>query len=183
MCETFLCHLSSPFGQWEAVSCKEGLHKLSLEEMTDLNLNLSVHTDPVNASPVSLNLQEWMSIYFKTVHKVKTMQLPSVCQSVFERGRFKERVWQEIYENLHLGETASYGEIAKRLESPRAFRAVGTAMKTNPVSLVIPCHRVVRAGGQPGHYHGGNRDQMKIWLLQHEQNNTNDLTRTSQSSV
>ena len=48
------------------------------------------------------------------------------------------------------------------------MKAVGSSMRTNPVSLVIPCHRVVRAGGDPGHYGGGARDYLKVWLLKHE---------------
>ena len=88
---------------------------------------------------------------------------------------FKLILLKAIYENLHIGETASYGEIARRVGSPGASQAVGTAMKTNPVSLVIPCHRVVKAGGDPGHYHGGTRDLMKVWLLKHEENCTTNI--------
>ena len=47
-------------------------------------------------------------------------------------------------------------------------QAVGTAMRCNPVSLVVPCHRVVRAGQGAGHYSAGTRDHLKVWLLQHE---------------
>ena len=50
------------------------------------------------------------------------------------------------------------------------MKAVGSSMRTNPVSLVIPCHRVVKAGGDPGHYGGGARDYLKVWLLKHEGN-------------
>ena len=53
------------------------------------------------------------------------------------------------------GETASYGELAARLDHPRASRAVGTACAMNPLPLVIPCHRVVRADGTTGDYVGG----------------------------
>ena len=52
-------------------------------------------------------------------------------------------------------------------------QAVGTAMRCNPVSLVVPCHRVVRAGQGAGHYSGGTRDQLKVWLLQHEKYSSN----------
>ena len=52
-------------------------------------------------------------------------------------------------------------------------QAVGTAMRCNPVSLVVPCHRVVRAGQGPGHYSGGTRDHLKVWLLQHEKYSSN----------
>ena len=92
-----------------------------------------------------------------------------MCETVFDSDKFRQRVWREIYLNLSFGQTASYGEVARRVGSAGASQAVGTAMKNNPVSLVIPCHRVVRAGGDPGHYHGGDMDNLKIWFLSHEQ--------------
>ena len=49
------------------------------------------------------------------------------------------------------------------------MKAVGSSMRINPVPLVIPCHRVVRAGGDPGHYGGGARDYLKVRLLKHEE--------------
>jgi methylated-DNA-[protein]-cysteine S-methyltransferase len=53
------------------------------------------------------------------------------------------------------GEVVTYGELAARAGNPKAARAVGSAMATNPWPIVIACHRVVRAGGQLGHYGGG----------------------------
>ena len=53
------------------------------------------------------------------------------------------------------GETVSYGELAEMAGRPRAARAVGSAMATNPLPYVIPCHRVVAAGGKIGGYGGG----------------------------
>ena len=64
------------------------------------------------------------------------------------------------------GETASYGEIAKRVGAPRASRAVGGALGRNPISLIIPCHRVIAADGTLGGYSGGLDN--KRWLLAHE---------------
>lgn len=61
------------------------------------------------------------------------------------------------------GETASYGEVAQAVGHPRAARAVGTACARNPLPLVLPCHRVVRADGSPGQYVGG--PEAKRWLL------------------
>ena len=54
-------------------------------------------------------------------------------------------------------------------------QAVGTAMRRNPVSLVVPCHRVVRAGQGAGHYSAGTRDLLKVWLLQHEKSSSSDF--------
>jgi methylated-DNA-[protein]-cysteine S-methyltransferase len=53
------------------------------------------------------------------------------------------------------GDTATYGEIAERIGNPRAARAVGNALGANPIPVVIPCHRVLRAGGSIGGYGGG----------------------------
>lgn len=64
------------------------------------------------------------------------------------------------------GTTSSYGAIAAAIGRPRAARAVGTACARNPLPLVIPCHRVIRADGAPGHYAGG--DERKTWLLRLE---------------
>jgi methylated-DNA-[protein]-cysteine S-methyltransferase len=49
-----------------------------------------------------------------------------------------------------------------------AARAVGTAMRTNPVCLIVPCHRVVCASGAAGNYAGGSINDVKVWLLNHE---------------
>lgn len=61
----------------------------------------------------------------------------------------------EVTAAIPYGRTASYATVAARAGSPRAARAVGTAMATNPVALVVPCHRVVRADGRRGPYGGG----------------------------
>lgn len=70
------------------------------------------------------------------------------------------------------GEVTSYGELAAAIDKPRAARAVGRALAANPIPLLIPCHRVVPAGGGVGHYSGGATaaagSVMKERLLQWE---------------
>jgi methylated-DNA-[protein]-cysteine S-methyltransferase len=56
---------------------------------------------------------------------------------------------------IPFGRTSTYGEIARRIGNPRAARAVGNALGSNPIPIVIPCHRVIRAGGHLGGYGGG----------------------------
>ena len=60
-----------------------------------------------------------------------------MCPEVFRGGGFREKVWQRIYRELGVGETATYGDIAARCGSHGASQAVGTAMRTNPVRKVI----------------------------------------------
>ena len=67
---------------------------------------------------------------------------------------------------LPYGATASYGEVAAEAGNPRAYRAAGTALGHNPIPIVVPCHRVLRAGGALGDYGGG--PEMKAFLLRLE---------------
>jgi methylated-DNA-[protein]-cysteine S-methyltransferase len=67
---------------------------------------------------------------------------------------FRSRVLEEL-SRVPYGEVISYGELAARSGNPRAARAVGSAMATNPWPIVVPCHRVVRSGGVLGQYGGG----------------------------
>ncbi len=78
---------------------------------------------------------------------------------------FRQRVWDAL-RSIPAGQTWSYAELAAAVGSPRAVRAVGSANGANPVWLVVPCHRVVRADGTLGGYGGGV--ERKAWLLDHE---------------
>ncbi|HST56779.1 MAG TPA: methylated-DNA--[protein]-cysteine S-methyltransferase [Solirubrobacteraceae bacterium] len=80
---------------------------------------------------------------------------------------FQQSVWAALAE-IPFGETVSYSEIAQRIGRPRAVRAVGAANARNPISLILPCHRVVGAGARAAltGYAGGL--ERKRWLLDHE---------------
>ena len=67
---------------------------------------------------------------------------------------FQERVWQEL-RKIPLGQTRSYADIADAIGDPKATRAVGTANGSNPVAVLVPCHRVIRSDGSLGGYAGG----------------------------
>jgi methylated-DNA-[protein]-cysteine S-methyltransferase len=79
---------------------------------------------------------------------------------------FQQRVWRELT-SINYAETISYGELARRVGTPRAARAVGAANGRNPISIVIPCHRVIGADGSLTGYGGGLA--AKQILLEHEQ--------------
>jgi len=72
----------------------------------------------------------------------------------------------EALTEVPYGETVSYKDLAERTGNPKASRAVGSAMATNPIPIVVPCHRVLRTGGALGGYGGGLGT--KVWLLQLE---------------
>jgi O-6-methylguanine DNA methyltransferase len=78
---------------------------------------------------------------------------------------FELRVWAAL-RTIPRGATTSYGEIARRVGSPSASRAVGMANGANPIAIIVPCHRVIGANGTLTGY-GGGLDR-KAWLLAHE---------------
>ncbi len=80
---------------------------------------------------------------------------------------FQQRVWKLLCE-IPFGETISYGELARRAGNPAASRAVGLANGSNPIAIVIPCHRVIGSNGKLTGY-GGGLDN-KRWLIDFERN-------------
>jgi methylated-DNA-[protein]-cysteine S-methyltransferase len=78
---------------------------------------------------------------------------------------FQQRVWEQLT-RIPFGETISYSELARRLGDPKLVRAVGLANGRNPVSIIVPCHRVIGADGSLVGYGGGL--ERKRWLLEHE---------------
>jgi methylated-DNA-[protein]-cysteine S-methyltransferase len=78
---------------------------------------------------------------------------------------FQRQVWGELT-RIAYGETISYGELARRINNPAAVRAVGLANGRNPLSIIVPCHRVIGADGSLTGYGGGLAN--KEWLLRHE---------------
>ena len=78
---------------------------------------------------------------------------------------FQRRVWSALVE-IPYGETTTYGKLAAGLGAPTAYRAVGLANGQNPISIIVPCHRVVGANGSLTGYGGGL--DAKRWLLTHE---------------
>jgi methylated-DNA-[protein]-cysteine S-methyltransferase len=78
---------------------------------------------------------------------------------------FQVAVWQALLD-VRYGETASYGDIAREIGRPAACRAVGAANGRNPISIVVPCHRVIGGDGTLTGYGWGT--ERKAWLLDHE---------------
>lgn len=82
--------------------------------------------------------------------KLQTFDLP-----LDLRGTpFQKRVWAALL-TIPYGQTRSYAEVARQVQAPDAVRAVGTANGSNPISIVVPCHRVINTGGKLGGYGGG----------------------------
>lgn len=78
---------------------------------------------------------------------------------------FQKTVWRQL-QKISFGETASYGDVARAIGSPRAFRAVGNANNKNNIPIIIPCHRVIGSDGKLVGF--GSGIWRKEWLLDHE---------------
>jgi methylated-DNA-[protein]-cysteine S-methyltransferase len=85
---------------------------------------------------------------------------------------FQKEVWRELV-RIPYGETATYGALARAVRRPKAGRAVGQANHRNPISIIIPCHRVIGGDGRLVGYGGGL--WRKEWLLAHERKNASRL--------
>jgi methylated-DNA-[protein]-cysteine S-methyltransferase len=94
-------------------------------------------------------------------------KLQAIDEIAVETGgtRFQGNVWRAL-RKIPAGTTLSYGRLANRLRCPLAVRAVGFANGSNPVSIVVPCHRLIGADGSLTGYGGGL--ERKRWLLEHE---------------
>src|SRR6266852_150608 len=89
------------------------------------------------------------------------------CPAVEGADRFARQVYEAARE-IQAGETRTYGELAKALGQPAAARDVGQALARNPIALIIPCHRVVAAGGKPGGFsaHGGRATKARMLAIE-----------------
>jgi methylated-DNA-[protein]-cysteine S-methyltransferase len=141
----------SPIGPLEVAGTEGGILSIEFSERR-----------AARAGPPAPCLKECLrqlEEYFAGRRRVFSLQLDL-------RGTpFQKRVWDELLK-VPFGRTVAYRDIAAALGNPRATRAVGGANHRNPISIVVPCHRVVGADGGLTGYGGGLR--RKEWLLAHE---------------
>ena len=102
-------------------------------------------------SPASHTFDRWIQEIVQRVEgNPPRLELPLDLQAT----AFQRRVWQEL-QRIPLGSTRTYSQIARALGNPKAVRAVARACATNPVSIVVPCHRVIRGDGNLAGYRWG----------------------------
>ncbi len=123
-------------------------------------LRLHYGTTPVEAGAAPADIRQALQDYFAgDLSALQRIEWRTAGTA------FQREVWAALT-RIPPGETVSYGALAARLGKPDAVRAVGTANGANPVSIVVPCHRVIGADGSLTGY-GGGLDR-KRWLLAHE---------------
>ena len=120
-------------------------------------------TNPGSHKPIMHNVIEQLNQYFMGIRKQFDISLK------LEMPPFYKKVLKEVSE-IPYGQTFSYKNIARKLNNPRAYRAVANANAANPIPIIIPCHRVIQSNGGLGNY-GGSRE-LKQSLVQIEKDNS-----------
>uniref|UniRef100_A0A8C5WHF3 Methylated-DNA--protein-cysteine methyltransferase n=2 Tax=Leptobrachium leishanense TaxID=445787 RepID=A0A8C5WHF3_9ANUR len=110
----------------------------------------------------------WLQTYFCEPWFIEKVPTPSFHHPVLEKDSFTKTVLYSLMKNVKMGDTVSYKRLAEIAGNDKAARAVGGAMRSNPVPLIIPCHRVICSDGKTGNYSSGKANHLKEWLLAHE---------------
>ena len=118
------------------------------------------------------SLREDLAALRKVVHQLRAYfagELESFDLDLAPEGTpFQQKVWSELLK-IPYGETISYGELARRIGNPSASRAVGLANGSNPIPIIIPCHRVIGSNGKLTGYGGGLPIKEKLLALEKRQ--------------
>lgn len=153
----------SPFGQFFLATTDKGFCRASFVFNDDLTPELEYLKKRWPNAVLEQNdgwakdqIQQWFAIKEKSSKPVNLHLVGT---------HFQQQVWQALLA-IPFGQTISYSQLAAQVERPKAFRAVGTAVGANPITFLIPCHRVLQQGGALGGYFWGL--DLKRALLQWE---------------
>lgn len=157
----FSSTFASPLGPLLAIGDEAHLHALTFINSKHNALTQKRYGHiPKGTNPILRAIEQELVHYFAGT--LKTFQTPIR----YHGTPFQTQVWHTLCQ-IPYGDTWSYTEEALAMGRPSAHRAVANANGQNPISIIIPCHRVIRQGGGLGGY-GGGLDK-KTWLLAHEQ--------------
>ena len=148
---------NSPFGNIIIASTKKGICHLAFYENEDEAKNILFQKFP-NATyhhMLDLHQQNALFIFSHDWSKLDEIKLH------LKGTEFQLKVW-ECLMNIPSGHLTTYGDIAEKIDKPKASRAVGTAIGSNPVAYLIPCHRVIQSSGHFGQYHWGSNRKTAI---------------------
>lgn len=143
----FYTVIDSPIDQITLTSDGVSLAGLYMELHKGMPVTGQAWVQDDNANPFVLAKQELSAYFNGTLERFTVPLKPSGTE-------FQLRVWNELT-NIPFGKVISYGELAHRIGNPKASRAVGLANGQNPISIIVPCHRVIGANGKLTGYGGG----------------------------
>ena len=155
----YRCQYHSPVGILTIASRGDSITGLWFEEQAHFAAG---HRDPIDKPDLSVFQAafQWLDCYFAG-------EIPTYSDLPLQPSGtvFQQKIW-EILLQIPYGQTITYGQIAKMLSPTISAQAVGRAVGRNPISILIPCHRILGSGGTLTGYAGGI--ERKQWLLHHE---------------
>ncbi|HAV12451.1 MAG TPA: cysteine methyltransferase [Opitutae bacterium] len=154
------CRIMTRWGPIQAHFSEKGLSHLYFDHST--------HNEITGETIIRDAFLDWLS-HFESLSADKRFELLDLQGTAFQQS-----VWRALLE-IPFGKTVSYNYIAGEIGKPKANRAVGTAVGANPITVLIPCHRVLQASGAVGNYRWGA--DRKLALLDAEQEAGSDLLR------
>ena len=152
-----------PCGILLATATEKGLKNLTFlspEEQVKWKRLLVFSRPTLLQKGILSSVETWLSQF------IEKKELPNIKLDL-QGTDFHKDVWLALY-STKVGETISYGDLAIKAGHEGASRAVGSAMNANPVTVIVPCHRVLKSGGDLGDYSGFGGVMTKQWLLKHE---------------
>ncbi len=154
----------TPLGNFMLVASQKGLLRIilwPLEEMENMFPNISPDSKWIESPIPHKELIAQLHEYFQGKRRTFSVELDL-------RGTpFQIQVWRALQE-VRYGETATYGEIARKIQKPNASRAVGNACRTNPIPILIPCHRIIGKNGDLTGFRGGLELKRQLLALEAE---------------
>lgn len=138
-----------------------GLIEISEENAKITKIDFTDKLPDISETPVLKEAKRQLSEYFQKERRVFDFPLEP------KGSDFEKKVWQELLK-IPYGKSATYGEIAERVGSPRGARSVGHACHNNPIAIVIPCHRVLGKSGKLTGYASGLDKKAKLLELESE---------------
>jgi len=157
--------MSSPLGLLFIARSPRGLRYLEFMDRRSLKRTIAGHQHSAPDATWEPSLLELKPVVDQLEHYFSGMLKKFSLPLDPDGTEFQHAVWRTLLDIPYAG-TNSYGDVARSIGQPKAARAVGLANNQNPIAIVVPCHRVIGAGGSLVGYGGGMH--RKKWLLDHE---------------
>ena len=157
---TFISYLQTPIGELEIIADENSVLSVTFNDVKSKKTN-------VNENEISIKCKQQLQEYFNESRKIFELTLN------FNGTDFQNKVWTEL-QNISIGKTISYLQLAKNLGDAKCIRAAASANGKNPFAIIVPCHRVIGKDGSLTGYAGGL--WRKQWLLEHEAKLINGVT-------
>jgi methylated-DNA-[protein]-cysteine S-methyltransferase len=156
--EYYYKEMDSPVGRLKIIGSDKGLAAILWENDKPARIRVRTYTEN-NTHPVLLEAEQQLKEYFEGKRNSFSLVLDPVGTD------FQKNVWNAL-SAIPYGETRTYSDIARQLGNIKAVRAVGAANGRNPISIIVPCHRVIGASGELTGFAGGL--EAKAYLLSME---------------